>query len=265
MINNDKLFQMSVEIEELQQIYTDLIVSIKNSSQPPNLKIEFYPYVGINNRIRLRDDLIYVKISDLLCEAPLELHRALAEILLRKLYRKKVPASVSQIFQDFIKKADMREKSIESRKSRGRKILIGSQGAHYDLEQMFTLLNQIYFQNAIPKPTLTWSSKNTYRILGHHDSTHNAITISKSLDDSRVPRFVVECVMYHEMLHIKHPTKYINGRRYSHTPAFRHDEREFAFFEESEAWIENHWAAFSKGKKQKRTGKKGFLQRLLDF
>lgn len=256
---------MSVEIEELRQIYQELIISIKNPRPLPNLKIEFYPYVGINNRIRLRDDLIQVKLSDLLQDAPLELHRALAEILLRKLYQKKVPVSVSQIFQDFTKKAEIRERSIESRKSRGRKVLIGSQGTHYDLEQIFTLLNQIYFQNAIPKPTLTWSGKNTYRILGHHDATHNAITISKSLDDKRVPRFVVECVMYHEMLHIKHPTKYLNGRRYSHTPAFRRDEREFAFFEESEAWIENHWAAFSKGKKQKVKNKKGFLQRLLDF
>lgn len=256
---------MSVEIEELWQIYRDLIISLKNPHPFPNLKIEFYPYVGINNRIRLRDDLIHVKISDILRDAPLELHRALAEILLRKLYRKKVPASVSQTFQDYIKQTEMREKSIESRRTRGRKILIGSQGAHYDLEQIFNLLNQIYFQNTIPKATLTWSNKDTSRILGHHDSTHNSITISKTLDDNRVPRFVVECVMYHEMLHIKHPTRYENGRRYSHTPAFRRDEKEFAFYEEAEAWIEHHWSEFSKGKKQKVKGKKGFFRKLLDF
>lgn len=256
---------MSVEIEQLRQIYQDLIISVKNPSPLPKLKIEFYPYVGINNRIRLRDDLIHVKISDLLRDAPLELHRALAEILLRKLYRKKVPADVSQTFQNFINQTEMRDKSIESRKQRGRKVLIGSQGTHFDLEEMFNLLNQIYFQNAIPKPTLTWSSQNTYRILGHHDPTHNTINISKSLDDNRVPRFVVECVMYHEMLHIKHPTRFENGRRYSHTPIFRRDEREFAFFAESEAWIEKHWGEFSQGKKRKVQGKKGFFRKLLDF
>lgn len=256
---------MSIEIEELRRIYKDLIVSIKNPRPRPNLKIEFYPYVGINNRIFLRNEQIHVKISDLLCDAPLELHRALAEILLRKLYRKKVPANISQIFQDYIKQTEVRQKSIETRRTRGRKILRGSEGTHYDLAEIFNLLNQIYFEGKIPKPTLTWSNTNTSRILGHHDSAHNSITISKSLDDNRVPRFVVECVMFHEMLHIKHPTKYINGRRYSHTPAFRRDEREFAFFVESEAWIEKHWTEFSKGKKQNVKGKKGFLQRLLDF
>ncbi len=256
---------MNVEIDQLHQIYKDLIISIKTPSPFPNLKIEFYPYVGINNRIRLRDDLIHVKISDLLRDAPLELHRALAEILLRKLYRKKVPADVSQTFQDFINQTEMREKSIESRRTRGRKVLIGSQGAHFNLEEMFHLLNQIYFQNKIPKPTLTWSGKNTYRILGHHDPTHNTITISKTLDDAKVPRFVVECVMYHEMLHIKHPTRFENGRRYSHTPIFRRDEKEFAFFAESESWIEKHWGEFSQGKRQKGTGKKGFFRKLLDF
>ncbi len=242
---------MNVEIEQLRQIYEKVIISLKSPRQLPALKIEFYPYVGINNRIRLRDNLIQVKISDLLREAPLEFHQALAEILLGKLYRKKIPAQVSQIYQDFIKQTQMREKSIESRKTRGRKILNGTQGEYYDLDEIFNLLNQIYFQHSIPKPTLTWSANNTYRILGHHDSTHETISISKSLDDIRVPRVVVEYVVYHEMLHIKHPTRFENGRRYSHTPAFRRDERDFAFFVEAEDWIEQNAKSLKKKSKSK--------------
>ncbi len=231
---------MSVEIEQLKEIYEKTIVSIKNPRELPSLKIEFYPYVGINNRIRLRDDLIHVKLSDLLRDAPLEFHQALAEILLRKLYQKKIPAEVSNIYNNFVKQPDVREKSIESRKTRGRKVLKGTQGEYYDLDEIFNLLNQIYFRHTIPETTLTWSANSTYRILGHHDSTHETIAISKSLDDIRVPRFVVEYVVYHEMLHIKHPTRFENGRRYSHTPAFRRDEKDFAFFYEAEEWIEKN-------------------------
>lgn len=134
----------------------------------------------------------------------------------------------------------MRDKSIEARRTRGRKVLKGARGEIYDLNEIFDLLNQIYFQGAIPKPTLTWSANRTFRILGHHDSTHETVAISKSLDDKSVPRFVVEYVVYHEMLHIKHPTKYINGRRYNHTPSFKRDEQEFAFFEDAENWIERN-------------------------
>jgi hypothetical protein len=42
------------------------------------------------------------------------------------------------------------------------------------------------------------------------------------------------------MLHIHHPTVHHNGRRYNHTPAFRRDEEKFAYFEESEKWIERN-------------------------
>jgi hypothetical protein len=235
-----------MEIEKLKQIYQQTLLSTKGYNKTTKLKVEFYPYVGINNRIRLRDDLIHVKLSDLLHDAPSEFHEALAEILVKKLYRKKVSPNALQTYRNFVKQTEVRDKSIAVKKNRGRKILNGAQGEHYDLEEIFAFLNQIYFQNNIPKPQLSWSANNTYRILGHHDSTHEVIVISKSLDDLHVPRYVVEYVVYHEMLHIKHPTRYENGRRYNHTPAFRSDEKDFAFFDEAEEWIEGNAIALKK-------------------
>jgi len=255
---------MAIEIEQLREIYQKTIISIKNQRELPGLSIEYYPYVGINNRIRLRDDVILVRISDVLRDAPLEIHQALAEILLRKLYRKRIPSEVSETFNSFLKKTEVREKSIETRRTRGRKVLTGAQGTHFDLASIFELLNEKYFQNSIPKPILTWSAKDTSRILGHYDSVHHTISISKSLDDARVPSLVVEYVVYHEMLHIKHPTRYENGRRYSHTPAFRRDEKEFAFFAAVEEWIEKYWWKLSTDKRKKKPAK-GFFRQLLDF
>jgi hypothetical protein len=48
------------------------------------------------------------------------------------------------------------------------------------------------------------------------------------------------------MLHIKHPTEHRNGRRYNHTPAFRRDEENFAYFEEAERWIEENVGSLKK-------------------
>ncbi|MDQ3322905.1 MAG: M48 family peptidase, partial [Acidobacteriota bacterium] len=76
--------------------------------------------------------------------------------------------------------------------------------------------------------------------LGHHDAAHETIVVSRSLDGGKVPKYVVEFVVYHEMLHIFHPTVHRSGRRYNHTPAFRRDERQFAYFEEAENWIERN-------------------------
>ncbi len=54
------------------------------------------------------------------------------------------------------------------------------------------------------------------------------VMLSVSLDDPSVPAFVVDFVMYHELLHKKHGVTLANGRRMAHTPAFRADELLFA-------------------------------------
>lgn len=231
---------MDEVLDLLKNIYENVFSLLNKNGRSAQLKIEFYPYIGINSRIRLRDGLLHIKISDILRDAPVEFHEALAEILLRKLFRKRVPIAALQTYRNYINQSEIRDKSIETRRTRGRKVLRGAQGNIYDLNEIFDLLNQIYFQNTIPKPTLTWSASKTYRILGHHDSTHKTIAVSKSLDDKSVPRFVVEYIVYHEMLHIKHPTHYAGGRRYNHTPSFKRDEKEFAFFEDAESWIERN-------------------------
>lgn len=237
--------------ERITQIYRSVLDSINPIENSPDLKVEFYPYVGISNRIRRRDCAIFVRISDVLRGAPTEFHRALAQILIRKLYRKRVSAKDLQIYRDYLRQADIQAKSIENRRARGRKVITTTKGNIYDLDELYALLNQIYFQNTLPKPVLTWSAKKTFRILGHHDSAHKTIVISKSLDDKNVPRFVAEYVLYHEMLHIKHPTVHHNGRRYNHTPVFRRDEENFAFFREAETWIERNISVLKKKAKRK--------------
>ena len=52
--------------------------------------------------------------------------------------------------------------------------------------------------------------------LGHYDPAHNAIVVSRVFDDARVPRYAVEYIVYHEMLHLKHPVKLRGSRRCVH-------------------------------------------------
>ena len=85
-------------LEKITEIYKNVILSI-DSTQNLRVKVEFYPYVGISNRIRRRDGQLFVRISDVLRDAPLEFQTALAQILIRKLYRRrrarKRPANLS--------------------------------------------------------------------------------------------------------------------------------------------------------------------------
>jgi len=164
--------------------------------------------------------------------------RALAFVLVARLLGKRVPVAHERTYREYSMAPDVMRSSDIARKRRGRKMISSAQGNAYDLEKMFSKLNRRYFDSSLEKPTLTWSQRKTRSILGHHDRVYETITISKSLDSAQVPDWFVEFILYHEMLHIKHAARMINGRRYYHTAAFRQDERRFARYEEAQRWLE---------------------------
>ncbi len=66
------------------------------------------------------------------------------------------------------------------------------------------------------------------------------IRIHPALDQPFVPRYFVEWVVYHEMLHHVVPMPVVNGRRVYHSDEFRDLERRFDDFERARAWEEAH-------------------------
>ena len=242
---------MTETLSEIKNFYEEAFHAFDAKRQLPEIEVSFYPYIGINHTIRVRSGKVFVRLAEICRDMPLTGQKALAYILVAKLLRKKVPAKAREVYSNFIKTQEIRTRAVENKKTRGRKIITSAQGDVYDLDEIFDALNRTYFRNALPKPVLSWSSRKTYRILGHHDSAHETVVVSRSLDDKKVPKFVVEYVVFHEMLHIFHPTEHRNGRRFNHTPAFRRNERKFRYFEEAESWIEQNVKHLKKRAKTK--------------
>lgn len=224
----------------IQKFYEEAFQFYDDKRELPKIAVEFYPYIGINQTIRVREGKVFVRLAELCKDAPPAFQRALAFILTAKLLRKKVPTNASEVYRTYIKSREVQTKARENKREKGRKVVSSAAGEIYDLEEIFVRINSIYFRDSISKPTLTWSARQTYRILGHYDATHETIVISKSLDDAKVPLYVVEFIVFHEMLHIFHPTEHRDGRRYNHTPQFRRNEKKFAHFEQAENWIEQN-------------------------
>ncbi len=242
---------MSNKLDQIGEYYKEAFLWFDPKRELPPIHLSFYPYISINHTIRVRDGEVFVRIGEICREMPLASHKGLAFILVGKLLRKRIPPGAREIYSAYVKTAEVRERASDNKRSRGRKVVTTSKGTVYDLDEIFAALNENYFGNAIPKPALTWSAKKTYRILGHHDATHDHVAISRSLDSLTVPKYVVEYVVFHEMLHIAHPTKHINGRRYNHTPAFKRDEQKFAYYDEAETWIEKNVRRLKKEAKKK--------------
>ncbi len=112
-------------------------------------------------------------------------------------------------------------------------------GNTYNLESIFYELNKTYFENKLTMPTLTWSTRRSQRKLGSYLFKHNVITISKALDDKNIDILVVSFVLYHEILHMVHGVHQQNGRQYTHTPAFKRDEKRFAFYHQATKLLES--------------------------
>jgi hypothetical protein len=107
-------------------------------------------------------------------------------------------------------------------------------GRAHDLDESFARVNAAYFGGLMPRPRLVWNRTLTARKFGHYQPSRDTVMISVTLDDPAVRRSLIDFVMYHELLHKKHGTLIANGRRLSHSPAFRADERQFAGYDEAE-------------------------------
>jgi hypothetical protein len=122
--------------------------------------------------------------------------------------------------------------------------LLQARGHYFDLEAIYQELNQTYFANRI-QARITWSRQPSKRPrtsirFGSYHARDRVIRIHRLLDQSFVPRYVVEDVVFHEMLHQLIPRQRVNGRWCIHPPAFRQHEQRFRYHRQAKQWQCRH-------------------------
>ncbi|MGI6457865.1 MAG: SprT-like domain-containing protein [bacterium] len=222
--------------QQIDQIAQRVCAQYKLTSNT-HCVVSFYPYAGLKSTIRIENNTTLMRLSDILEDAPQNVLESLLHILVARASRHQPNRVHQQIYNDYISRPSIERKHAKVRQKRNRKQLIGPQGTNYNLEHSFKRVNRKYFQNSIPQPQLSWSPGCSRTQLGYHDGHLNLIVISRWLDKKSVPRYVVDFIMYHEMLHIVIPTQSKNGRRIIHTAEFRRREQEFEEFDEVMKWL----------------------------
>lgn len=210
-----------------QRIYTRLGCE----GRPPDFVVEYHPYADLTHTIRLREGQALVRISDVMRDAPPRVLEAAAAILLGRLYRRRVSSELLDAYREFSYRSGTRRKLLRMRQRRARRTEHSPAGKHYDLAPLFDRLNARYFENSLPLPRLGWSKRLWRSQLGCFDPALDQIVINKQLDRAGVPEFVVAYVLYHEMLHQRHPVRFARHRRESHSAQFRREERKFAEYQ----------------------------------
>jgi len=217
----------------LREAYREL----RPRADMPAFELRFYPFANINNTIRLREGKLKLRLSDLLEGAPEVVLRAIIHILMAKIYRKPISAAYANRYHRYISSRALQSKAELVRQLRGRKRLASPQGHTYDLDVIFEELNARFFHGLLARPRLTWSAERARNSLGHYDSAHNAIVVSRIFDHPQVPRYAVEYLVYHEMLHLVHPIKMRGGRRSVHGSEFHAQEKLFPELEEAKEFL----------------------------
>lgn len=119
-----------------------------------------------------------------------------------------------------------------------------TQGEVHDLVTLRDDLSARYFSPA-PEVGISWARPVTGSVgrgprrtmrMGTYYIHEQMIRIHPALDQVWVPRYFVDWVIFHEMLHHVVPMPVVNGRRCYHTPEFRARELEFHDHERARQW-----------------------------
>ena len=127
-----------------------------------------------------------------------------------------------------------------------RRTILRPLGECFDLIEIRDAINTEFFGGKLTA-AITWGRgavarrprrRRTSTIqLGTYSYEDNLIRIHPALDQAGVPRYVVESVVHHELLHAALPPLPSHGRRCYHTPEFRRRERLYPDLARAEKWI----------------------------
>jgi len=84
-----------------ERIFQRIYTRIGCEGRPPHFIVEYHSYAGLTLTVRLRDDVAHVRLSDALVRAPRPVVEAAASILLGRLYRKRPPAEMVELYRQF--------------------------------------------------------------------------------------------------------------------------------------------------------------------
>src|SRR5437667_5406147 len=114
--------------DHLLQILEDTFRELRPRTPVPKIRVSFFRFANVNNTIRLREGRLLVRISDLLEGAPESVLRAIAHILLAKMYRKPIDREHSTRYRRYVSTHHMSQKAHLVRQMRGRKRIRSAQG-----------------------------------------------------------------------------------------------------------------------------------------
>jgi hypothetical protein len=181
--------------------------------------------------IKRGDGVVTFRLHHMFLDAPPAVLRALGR------YAERQDREAARVLRAHIESNDHRVRQREE----PRPIPVDVEGKYHNLQAIYDELNTHYFAGGI-KARITWGPRSRRKKsrdsikLGSYTFEDELIRIHPVLDAIDVPRFFVEWIVYHEMLHEIHDMPVVDGRRIYHTSEFRRAEAQFERYAEAVLW-----------------------------
>ena len=226
-----------VTAPELQRICQAVLGNYSPEFLGAAIDARFYPYIGLTHTIRRGKSGWVVRVSDHCRRAPQTVLEAIFTILACKSLRRRVSKRARQIYDEWRRGTAVSDAVNARRTARGSKRFAVHEGRCHPLTEIFHDVNRRYFNDQIEIRKIGWGIRRSWGRLGHYDPAHQTITISPVLDSPDVPRFVVDFIVYHEMLHTVFEGAEDYGFHRHHPPVFRRTERSHPDYEAVKKFI----------------------------
>jgi hypothetical protein len=202
------------------------------SRTDPRVAVDLYHLSGLY-RFAWREGLARLVLSEAFLDAPPEVLRAAVKLAI-PYTRKKIHRRTVRIFAA----GPGFELRLLQLETSGGSFAERPRGIVHDLDAIFADVNRSQFGGRLTRPRLSWLATTSMREFGHFVAATDLVLVSSQLDALHVPRFIVEHVVHHELLHRELGATLEGGRRVYHTADFRRAERRFPQFAEADAFLE---------------------------
>jgi len=224
---------------ELDHLKKQRIEKILSSELEAPVEISLTRNRAVVLSIQRRHGKVSVRMHQAFLQADRRVLRAVADLI-----NKKSSRLAKDIINDYIK---TKSRFIQSKK-RTRALILNPKGKVYDLEQILHELAQKY---NLPSRgiKITWGNarirKGQQSIrLGSFYQDDKLIRVHPRLDHPEVPKYFVEYIVFHELLHAAVPPEDKRGRRNFHSHQYHEHEEKFEDYQAArkyEKFLLSHW------------------------
>jgi len=197
------------------------------------VEASYYPFKEFKTTWQHAGPRASFKVTDYLQGADQGVVRDFAGCLFTRLQKHRREVYTPSV-TDYLRSEEFVRLNQEKYLRRSRNLTLSSFGEVYDLEVLLSSLRRKGLVEDGEGTFISWTDRPNRFRMGYCSVLMKVVAISSALDSAKVPDFVAEYVLYHEMLHLGTRT---DSLRSYHDAEFKRLERMYPRWREAENWL----------------------------